>query len=90
MGLFKDRFAVGQRVRFRRMHDKATELTGTIVGKSEDDEDCVSIETDADGKKVEVSGVEMAHAADVVPLDPPAKSSAGATSAAPRGVRRVS
>lgn len=61
-------FAEGQRVKFRRSHDKALELTGTIV-KVHEDSDLVDIATEPDGKVIEVETIETAHTADVTPLE---------------------
>jgi hypothetical protein len=57
----------GQRVKFFRTHDKTLELTGTITQVNEDS--TVNIETQPDGKAIEVGGIETAHADDVTPLD---------------------
>jgi signal transduction histidine kinase len=71
--LLKDRLKVGQRVKFRRSHDKFVELTGTITDIPKGSADVVRIKTEADGKNVEVSGIEEAHAGDVTVLkDQPA------------------
>ncbi len=64
--MFKDAFTVGLRVLFARSHDKVTKLFGRIVKIHDGDSDCVDIATEPDGKRVEVSGIETAHAADVV------------------------
>jgi hypothetical protein len=64
--VFKDAFKVGLRVLFARSHDKVTKLFGRIVKIHDGPDDCVDIETEPDGKKVEVSSLETAHAADVV------------------------
>ena len=64
--MFKDAFAVGLRVWFARSSDKATKLFGRIVRVHDGAADCVDIETEPDGKRVEVSTIETAHAADVV------------------------
>jgi len=64
--MFKEAFAVGQRVRFARSHDKVTKLFGRIVKIHEGKDDCVDIKTEPDGKLVEVSSLETAHAGDVV------------------------
>ena len=61
----KENFKVGDRVKFLRSHDKTVRLTGHIVRIHENDDDCVDIETEPDGKLVEVATVETAHAADV-------------------------
>jgi len=67
--LQKTRFKLKDRVKFFRLHDKQHELTGTVVGIAEGDDDLLEIECDKDGKRVEVEGhVETAHAADVTPL----------------------
>jgi hypothetical protein len=79
----KDRFKVGQRVRFRRSHDKATQLTGTIASIPKGNDDVVAIKTDVDGKLVEVSTLETAHAADVELLDPKAAAPADDSTATP-------
>jgi hypothetical protein len=73
--VFKDAFAVGLRVLFARSHDKATKLFGRIVKIHDGSADCVDIKTEPDGKKVEVSTIETAHAGDVV-LAPEAETSA--------------
>jgi preprotein translocase subunit YajC len=57
---------VGQRVRFKRSHDKAVELVGTIVKVNEDS--TVEILTEVDGKVIEVETTETAHIADVAPV----------------------
>jgi ribosome maturation factor RimP len=59
---------VGQRVKFTRTHDKNVELTGTIVSV---DGNSIIVQTEADGKVVEVSGVETAHADSVTVLSEP-------------------
>jgi len=64
--LFKEAFTVGQRVRFARSHDKVTKLFGKIVKIHDGAVDCVDIETEPDGKAVEVASLETAHAGDVV------------------------
>jgi hypothetical protein len=61
-------FSEGQRVKFRRSHDKATVLTGTIV-KMHDDCDLVDIATEPDGKILEVETIETTHTADLIPLE---------------------
>jgi len=66
--MHKDKLKVGQRVKFRRSHDKTVELTGEIKKIHDGGDDCVDIETEADGTIVEVSGIETAHAADVIPI----------------------
>lgn len=70
--LLKDRLKVGQRVKFRRSHDKFTELTGTITAIPKGNDDVVHVKTEADGKICEVSGLETVHAADVTVLREPA------------------
>lgn len=62
----KNQLEVGQRVRFRRLHDKHTQLTGVITAVHEDD-DFVEITTEPDGKVIEVETKETAHATDVFP-----------------------
>lgn len=64
----KKGFEVGQRVNFYRAHDKATLLTGTI-GKFHEDSDLVDIETEADGKAIEVERIETAHISDLRAID---------------------
>lgn len=64
--MFKEAFKVGQRVWFARSHDKVTKLFGRIVKVHAGNADCVDIETEVDGKVVEKSSLETAHAADVV------------------------
>jgi hypothetical protein len=59
---------VGQRVKFRRSHDKSLELTGRVV-KVDEDAGVVDIETEPDGKILEVATTETAHLADVTPID---------------------
>ena len=61
-------FEVGQRVKFRRSHDKALELTGTIVRVHENYPDLLDIATEPDGKILEVETIETAHIADVSPI----------------------
>lgn len=61
---FKDRLTVGQRVKFRRSHDKNVQMTGMITRIHPGADDCVDVETEADGKICEVSGTETAHAGD--------------------------
>jgi hypothetical protein len=73
--VFKDAFTVGLRVLFARSHDKATKLFGRIVKIHDGNTDCVDVQTEPDGKKVEVSTIETAHAGDVV-LAPEAEASA--------------
>lgn len=85
----KNRFKVGQRVRFRRSHDKTTELTGTIAGLDPGDDDCVSIQTEVDGRKVEVSGIETAHAGDVTPIDSDGAAVVKKSATAAAGARRI-
>ena len=63
------KLTVGQRVKFRRSHDKSTELTGRITAISEDNPNDVTIETEPDGKAIEVSGSESAHAADCTAIE---------------------
>lgn len=63
----KSQLEVGQRVKFRRMHDKALELTGKITAIHEGD-DLVEIATEADGRVIEVETSEQAHANDVTPV----------------------
>lgn len=58
----------GQRVRFRRSHDKAVELTGKIV-KVHEDEDVVDVQVEPDGKLAEVETTETAHVDDITPLE---------------------
>jgi len=55
---------VGQRVAFQRASDKAVTLTGKIV-KLSDGGLSADIQTEADGRIVEVSGVECASTGDV-------------------------
>lgn len=64
----KDRFKVGQRVRFRRSHDQATVLTGEIVKIHPGADDVLDVESEVDGKIVEVSRVETVHARDVTAI----------------------
>ena len=60
MALNRDRWKVGQTVRFFRGHDKFHELTGKIVKLHEGDTDAVDIEY-GDAERVET-----VHAADIV------------------------
>lgn len=64
--MFKDSFEVGQRVLFARAHDTATKLFGRIFKKHDGPADLVDVVTEVDGKKVEVSTLETAHAASLV------------------------
>jgi hypothetical protein len=68
---------LGQRVKFRRSHDKTVELTGAIA-KIDEDSDIVTILTYPDGRLVEVEGLETAHMRDVdlLEVDRPRDSSA--------------
>jgi len=63
----KSQLEVGQRVKFFRMHDKGTALTGKITA-IHDDDDLVEIATEADGRVIEVETAEQAHASDVTPV----------------------
>ena len=63
----KSQLVVGQRVKFFRMHDKATELTGRITEIHEDN-DLVNVVTEADGRLIEVETNETVHANDVTPI----------------------
>ena len=63
----KSQLEVGQRVKFLRMHDKGTALTGKITA-IHDDDDLVEIATEADGRVIEVETAEQAHASDVTPV----------------------
>lgn len=63
----KSDLEVGQRVRFRRSHDRNVELTGSIV-KIHETDDCVDVETEPDGKIAEVSTIETAHISDLTPI----------------------
>jgi hypothetical protein len=65
----KDKFKVGDRVKFRRSHDKTVQLEGTIERIHDNHDDCVDIKTIPDGKLVEVETIETAHAADVTPVE---------------------
>lgn len=56
-------FVEGQRVKFKSTHDQQHELTGTIV-RVHEDSDLVDIETEPDGKIIEVASVATAHAKD--------------------------
>lgn len=66
----KQGFEQGQRVKFRRSHDKSLELTGTVV-RVHSDADLVDIATEPDGKVLEVETIETAHFADVTPIEEP-------------------
>lgn len=57
-------FKPGQRVKFFRLHDKATELLGVVVKEVKG---LLHIKTDAG--KGSVSRIEEAHPSDVRPLD---------------------
>jgi hypothetical protein len=89
--MLKEAFPVGARVQFARSHDKATKLFGHVVKIHDGNSDCVDIETEVDGKKVEVSGIETAHAADVslAPALVPAKTSTAAPPATQQAGSRV-
>ena len=63
----KSQLAVGQRVKFFRMHDKATQLTGKITEIHEDN-DLVNVVTEVDGRAIEVETNETVHANDVTPI----------------------
>jgi hypothetical protein len=63
----KSLLEAGQRVKFFRTHDKATELTGTIL-KVHDGSDLVDIATEPDGKAIEIETLETAHVSDVTPI----------------------
>jgi hypothetical protein len=65
MATQKSRFEKGDKVKFYRTHDKATQLIGTVVDVPEGDDDFLYVESIVDGKKVEVSTTEHVHAADV-------------------------
>lgn len=69
MAKAKDAFKIGDRVSFLRSHDKTVRLTGTIARIHDGEDDCVDVQTIPDGKLVEVSTLETAHAADVKLLD---------------------
>jgi hypothetical protein len=56
-------FTKGERVKFRRTHDKATQLVGTITKINADG--TAEIETEVDGRLVEVSGIEVADIKDL-------------------------
>jgi hypothetical protein len=79
----RDQIELGQRVRFRRSHDKTVELTGAIA-KIDEDSDIVTILTYPDGRLVEVEGLETAHMADVdlLKVERPRDSSAESTETA--------
>ncbi len=62
-----EKLEVGQRVRFRRSHDKATELTGKIV-KLHEDSDLIDVETEPDGRIAEISTTETVHSSDATLL----------------------
>jgi hypothetical protein len=74
---------LGQRVKFRRSHDKTVELTGAIA-KIDEDLDIVTILTYPDGRLVEVEGLETAHMSDVdlLEVERPRDSSAESTETA--------
>jgi hypothetical protein len=85
--MYKDSFEVGERVWFTRLHDTVTKLLGRIVKKHDGPADLVDVATEVDGKKVEASTLETAHAASLV-LAPdqkqlPASSSAPASAVLP-------
>ena len=61
-------FRTGQRVKFRRSHDKATELTGKILELDSETGNAL-IETEVDGVNVEVSRIESAHLKDIRPIE---------------------
>lgn len=63
----KSQLAVGQRVKFFRMHDKATQLTGKIT-EIHEDSDLVNVVTEVDGRMIEVETNETVHASDVTPI----------------------
>ena len=63
----KSQLAVGQRVKFFRMHDKATQLTGKITEIHEDN-DLVNVVTEVEGRAIEVETNETVHANDVTPI----------------------
>jgi hypothetical protein len=60
---FKNNLKVGQRVKFYRTHDKATELVGSITRVHPGDDDLVDVKTEPG--KGSISRTETAHAADV-------------------------
>jgi hypothetical protein len=60
----KKELKVGDRVEYRRTHDKAVRLIGTISA-IHDKDDLVEIEREVDGRIVEVEGTDHAHASDV-------------------------
>ncbi len=66
-----DLLKVGQRVAFQRASDKAVTLIGKIV-KLSDDGLSADIQTEADGKVVEVSNIECASTGDITVLEAPA------------------
>jgi hypothetical protein len=61
-------FRTGQRVKFRRSHDKATELTGKIIELDSETGNAL-LETEVDGRNVEVSRIESAHLKDIRPIE---------------------
>lgn len=63
---------VGQRGRYRRTHDKATELTGEILkiypaGAGTGSAGLLDVRADVDGKKVQRESIDTISAADFVP-----------------------
>jgi hypothetical protein len=60
-------FRTGQRVKFRRSHDKSTELIGKIIEIDAETGNAL-IETEVDGQNIQISRVESAHLRDVTAL----------------------
>lgn len=79
---YKDNFKVGDRVTAKRSHDKNTVITGTVVALHENDDDCLDIQTEPDGKAFEVSTLETVHAKDVQPAPPATAEQKAATAKA--------
>jgi hypothetical protein len=85
-------FEIGKRVKFFRSHDKQTELTGKIIanfgeGAIPDDAALYMIETEPDGKNIEVASIETAHVSDITPIE---EAPAGETEVpAPKRIRRA-
>ena len=75
---YKEKFKVGDRVKFRRSHDKTLQLEGTVERIHDNADDCVDVKTIPDGRLVEVETLETVHAGDCVLVSevlPPEKNS---------------
>jgi hypothetical protein len=87
-------FEIGKRVKFFRSHDKQNELTGKIManfgeGAIPDDSALYLIETEPDGKRIEVSSIETAHVSDITPIEEEATTGGEAEAPAPKRIRRA-